>query len=178
MLFCAASTNLQAKRWDIIVCTTVLSFLSPLPHLKEDTHVFLYLLPSTNSWLHRAPCGSWWHTKLLQAADVLPTEAESTLGKSICNGQDILPARQRTRESVEEKAAAATAELVGSCSRSPFPSLPFPSRPLPHTGHLRSPSTDAPTAKPWTTRPSQLFSSSFPLTVEVQGLKRKTGEKG
>lgn len=58
------------------------------------------------------------------------------------------------------------------------PSLPFPSRPLPHTGHLCSPSTDAPTAKPWTTRPSQLFSSSFPLTVEVQGLKRKTGEKG
>lgn len=109
---------------------------------------------------------------------MLPTEAESNLGKSICNGQDIHPAWQRTRGWAESKAATATAGLVGSCSKGSFPSLPITVLPLSGANRLHPPSTDAPITEPWTTQPSQLSSSSFLLTVEVQGLKRKTGEKG
>lgn len=57
------------------------------------------------------------------------------------------------------------------------PSLPFPSFPFPATSPC-PPYTDAPTAEPWTTRPSQLSPSSFLLGVEVQGLKGKLGGQG
>jgi len=94
VLFCAASTNLQTRRWATIICTSVLPLLSPLP-------VFLYLLTSARRGTRRAAHGRRWHAQLPRQLKCCPQGlsppwAKANLRKKNPQGQEL---RERKGES-------------------------------------------------------------------------------
>lgn len=122
MFLCAASNNLQTQKDGASSCAQLSCPSFPLSLIWRKMYLCISWLlqggDSTGSLQQlvapRVPPGSWCAAK----------EPESTLGKSICNVQDVHPAWQCSWRCVDGKAAAATAGLMGSCSKGFFPSSP------------------------------------------------------